>query len=103
MTSTVGTVQPKVPNFRDLSTTLLRMRMDFEQQEKQFLDEVDDLNTFDVVLRKAQDKVIKTIFCLSTKFFISPETKFYCMRPKNFWQNFRFIALQKLKSFNFFS
>jgi len=61
MTSTVGTVQltPKVPNFRDLSTTLLRMRMDFEQQEKQFLDEVDDLNTFDVVLRKAQDKVFK--------------------------------------------
>nr|CAD2180088.1 unnamed protein product [Meloidogyne enterolobii] len=58
MTSTVGTVQPKVPNFRDLSTTLLRMRMDFEQQEKQFLDEVDDLNTFDVVLRKAQDKLI---------------------------------------------
>ncbi|CAK5088862.1 unnamed protein product [Meloidogyne enterolobii] len=59
MPSTVGPVQqPKVPNFRDLSTTLLRMRMDFEQQEKQFLDEVDDLNTFDVVLRKAQDKLI---------------------------------------------
>ena len=73
MTSTVGTVQPKVPNFRDLSTTLLRMRMDFEQQEKQFLDEVDDLNTFDVVLRKAQDKVVRIIFCLSTKFLVSQE------------------------------
>lgn len=33
------------------------MRMDFEQQEKQFLDEVDDMNTFDVVLRKAQEKL----------------------------------------------
>jgi hypothetical protein len=44
-------------NFRDFSTTLLRMRMDFEQQENQFLDEVDDLNAFDVILRKAQEKV----------------------------------------------
>jgi chromosome segregation ATPase len=33
------------------------MRMDFEQQENQFLDEVDDLNAFDVILRKAQEKL----------------------------------------------
>jgi len=99
MTSTVGTVQPKVPNFRDLSTTLLRMRMDFEQQEKQFLDEVDDLNTFDVVLRKAQDKVIKTIFCLSTKFFISPETKFYLHAPKKFLAKFSVHSPAKIKVF----
>jgi hypothetical protein len=35
---------------------LHKIRRDFEQQEKQFLDEVDDLNAFDVH-RRAQDKV----------------------------------------------
>ncbi|KAF7635954.1 Nsp1_C domain-containing protein [Meloidogyne graminicola] len=35
------------------------MRIDFEEQEKQFLDEVDDLNAFDIILRKAQEKLSK--------------------------------------------
>ena len=43
--------------FKDLEHVLKGLRMDFENQEKQFLDEVDDLNTYDNVLRKAQDKV----------------------------------------------
>jgi hypothetical protein len=36
---------------------LRKISRDFEQQEKQFLDEVDDLNAFVVHLRRAQDKV----------------------------------------------
>uniref|UniRef100_A0A1I8B7I1 Dynein light chain n=1 Tax=Meloidogyne hapla TaxID=6305 RepID=A0A1I8B7I1_MELHA len=46
--------------------------MDFEQQEKQFLDEVDDMNTFDVVLRKAQEKgfvILNGAYLLSDEFF----------------------------------
>ncbi|KAI1701680.1 nuclear pore glycoprotein p62 [Ditylenchus destructor] len=43
--------------FKDLEHVLKGLRMDFESQEKQFLDEVDDLNAYDNVLRKAQDKI----------------------------------------------
>lgn len=48
----------KKMTFKEMELMLARLRMDFEQQEKQFLDEVDDLNAFDVVLRRAQDKVL---------------------------------------------
>jgi hypothetical protein len=40
-----------------MEQTLTKLRIDFEQQEKQFLDEVDDINAFDIVLRQAQEKV----------------------------------------------
>jgi hypothetical protein len=52
----------KKMTFNDLEKTLMKIRIDFEQQEKQFLDEVDDLNTFDVLLRRSQDKVLKFKF-----------------------------------------
>uniref|UniRef100_A0A915D2P0 Nucleoporin NSP1-like C-terminal domain-containing protein n=1 Tax=Ditylenchus dipsaci TaxID=166011 RepID=A0A915D2P0_9BILA len=44
-------------SYKDLEQTLKVLRMDFENQEKQFLDEVDDLNTYDNILRRAQDKI----------------------------------------------
>ncbi|KAL3076306.1 hypothetical protein niasHS_013577 [Heterodera schachtii] len=44
-------------NFKDLQQTLLKLRVDFERQEKYFMGELDDLNAFDIVLRRAQDKV----------------------------------------------
>ena len=43
--------------FKDLNQTLLRMVVDFESQERDFLNQIDDLNAYDAVLRKAQDKV----------------------------------------------
>ena len=36
----------------------MRLRVDFERQERDFLNEVDDMNAFDVVLRQAQDKML---------------------------------------------
>uniref|UniRef100_A0A914GUG6 RNA helicase n=1 Tax=Globodera rostochiensis TaxID=31243 RepID=A0A914GUG6_GLORO len=58
--ATIATTAPPIPpkmNFKDLQQTLLKLRVDFEQQEKYFMDELDDLNAFDIVLRRAQDKV----------------------------------------------
>lgn len=44
-------------SYKDLEVSLKRLIIDFQEQEKRFLDEVDDLNTYDNVLHQAQDKV----------------------------------------------
>jgi hypothetical protein len=48
---------PAKMSYKDLNQALDRLLVDFAAQERQFLDQVDDLNYYDQVLRKAQDKV----------------------------------------------
>jgi hypothetical protein len=43
-------------SFKDLERLLLRMVVDFEGQEREFLAEIEDLNAYDAVLRGAQQK-----------------------------------------------
>lgn len=44
-------------SYKDLEVSLKRLIIDFQEQEKRFLNEVDDLNAYDNVLHQAQDKV----------------------------------------------
>lgn len=44
-------------SYKDLNKVLERLILDFEAQEKQFLNEVDALNACDNVLRKALNKI----------------------------------------------
>lgn len=40
-----------------MDVILKRLLMDFEEQEKRFYNEVEDLISYDSILRQAQDKV----------------------------------------------
>lgn len=45
-----------------MDACLKRLLIDYEEQEKRFFNEVEDLNSYDLVLHQAQDKVIKILF-----------------------------------------
>ena len=49
--------RPEKMLFKDLNRVLQRLLVDFDAQEKEFLNHVEDLNMYDMVLRKAQIKV----------------------------------------------
>lgn len=50
--------------YKDLEDSLNKLILDFTSQEKQFLDEVLELNAYDTVLRQNQQKVPFISDCL---------------------------------------
>lgn len=44
-------------SYKDLNQALTQLILDFETQERHFLNEVDALNVYDISIRKALDKV----------------------------------------------
>lgn len=45
-------------SYKDLNQALTRLILDFESQERHFLNEVDALNAYDISIRKSLDKVL---------------------------------------------